>query len=285
MLDDLLEWITEQIEYYGLGRVVSGAITLLAAAGAISAALGTVVIIGATTAAIGFLTLVLLTAMVRDHARMRRTAANAHALLQRYCDILERTSPVTLDVTEWEQLVELDKKGGAYIVRKLTLTPQGGDLHFLRLRLTYYGSADQSDRIRRRVKASAKEVSGARWESSWFWKDVRTHEFLVHFRNPVAQGDSISVEAEWEWPMFSADLMAGGYEDFDIRFAHRVRKATHTVVLPLKNNEALPSVSHNSTVPRVEREGSRCRVTFVVDSCVQSVRYGVRIDRRRTGSA
>ena len=113
---------------------------------------------------------------------------------------------------------------------------------------------------------------------------MRTYEFLVHFRNPVAQGNSISVEAEWKWPLFSADLMAGEYEDFDIRFDHRVRKATHTVVLPLRNNEALPSVSHNSVVPRVEREGSRCRVTFEVDPCVQNIRYGVRIDRRRTSN-
>jgi hypothetical protein len=282
MLDEFLDWIIEQLDYYGLGRLISSTIGLIAASAALSAIFGSIVIVSAVVASIGFVILVLLVAVIRDHTRLRNTAASAHALIQRYCDIVEKISTTKLDVINWEQLVELDKRGNARVVRKITLTPDGGDLHFLRLRLEYYGDADQSARLRRRVKATAREFSGARWQSSWFWKNDRTHEVIVHFRNPITQGHSTSIEVEWVWPLFSSELMAGGYEDFDIRFSHRVRRAKHMVVLPLPPNGELPFVSANSAVPSVEREGSVCKVSFEVDPCEQGARYGVRIDKRRS---
>jgi hypothetical protein len=280
MLDDFLGWVTEQLEYYGLGRLISGTITLIAASAALSAVFGSAIIFGAVVASIGFLILLALIAVIRDHRRLRNTAASAHALLQRYCDIVEKISTAELDVSEWEQLVELDRRGNARVVRKITLTPVGGDLHFLRLRLMYYGGPDQSVRLRRRVRATARELSGARWESTWFWKNDRTHEVIVHFRNPIPEGRSISVEVEWTWPLFSSQLMAGGYEDFDIRFSHRVQRAKHMVVLPLPASGELPYVSPNSAIPQVERQGSTCRVTFEVNPCQQGIQYGVRIDKR-----
>lgn len=282
MLEEFLDWVNEQLDTHGLARVLLGFITLLAAASALSVILGSRVVIGTVASSAMLIILVFLMAVVRGETRLRRVGSAAHALVQRYCDIVEELSHARLTVQDWEQVVELDEKGNAKVHRKITLTPQDARLHFLRLSLTYYGAPEQSLRLRRKVRAAARAVSGARWESSWIWRDDRTHQLLVHFRNPIDPGTPISIEAEWNWPLYSSELMQGGYEDFDIRFRHQVDRALHTVVMPLATRHGeMPSITSQMTDAKIEREGTRARITFEVIPCQENVRYGVRIDTRR----
>lgn len=278
MLDDFLDWVNEQLARYGLGGVLSATIGILGAAGALSVIFGSEVIAGAVSTSIGFAVLVFFVAAIRHETQARRSVGMAYALLQRYCYLVEEMSPAELNVDDWEQVITLDGKGNAKIVRKIDLMPAGGPLHFLRLRLSYGGHTEQSQRIRRRVAAVARQVSGARWESTQFWKDGKTHEVLVHFGQPIAEGSPVSVEVEWTWPLYSSELMTGGCEDFYIDFPHSVRRAQHTVFLPVGPGGELPSVSAYLVRHSAEREGGLCKIAFEVEPCARNTRYSIRID-------
>lgn len=193
-----------------------------------------------------------------------------------------------LEIAEWLQTVEIDQRGDAAVTRRITLTPAGGDLHFLLCNLRYYGATPLTSRIRRLVTASAREMSvggveGARLLTTSSWRDDVEHQILVHFSTPIAAGREVSVEVRWSWPLFSVDLMQGGVENFDVRFEHPVDTATHKVIL-LKRAKSDRFVA--SRIGRLEQfepyaSNTTYHATFVVERPSPDMRYGVRIDKAR----
>ena len=286
MLHDFIEWLSDQITELGLAKVLFSLTALLGAAGAVGNLFGPLPLRAAALVAVLLAALALNIAILTEHKANRAELTAARKLLTYYCDLVERQLRLKLEVALWHQTISINQRGDAVVTRRLTVTSAGDELHFLAARLCYYGSTPLTARRRRRVRATAREftegVEGPRLITTSSWRDDREHQILIHFSGPVPAGVEISVEVKWKWPRFSADLMQGEVEDFDISFAHPVDIATQRVILLKRTSRDRFLVSRiGKRTFELNQTDATCQVSFTIEQPEIDVSYGVRIDKAR----
>lgn len=285
MLHDITQWLSDQLAELSPAKVLSSLTALLGAAGTAGTLVGAVPVRAAVLAAVFLVALTFIISTLTERKADHAELAASTKLLAYYCDLIERQVRLKLEMAQWVQTISINQRGDAVVTRRITVTPTGNDLHFLAPRLRYYGATPLSSRSRRRVRTVAREITeggeGPRLVTTSSWRDDREHQILIHFDRPVPAGKQVSVEVEWRWPLFSADLMHGGVEDFDLSFHHPVASAIQRVVLLKRTGRDRFLTSPICRLGKVESSPSDSahQVSFAIDHPNLDQAYGVRIDK------
>lgn len=287
MFESFVEWLDEQVRSRGLAKVLTGLVTLLGIAGILGTLFGSFPARAAALVVVFLIALSTSLFLFGGRRIARRDISTLSALVRHYTEVVEKISDVTLEVSRWRQTVEINQRGDAVVTRRITFTPSGGELHYMHLNLSYYGGSRHSDRMRRNVKAVAREISveevqGARYRTTLDWIRENELQLSVHFDEPISRGNSVSVEVRWNWPLFSSDLVEGGVETFDVRFSFPVERAEHEVKIRKKSRTDNFSVSPTGSPTEVRSDQTDTEFSsfFAVDHPVGRQKYGVRLDKQ-----
>jgi membrane protein implicated in regulation of membrane protease activity len=288
MVQDLIDWLRGQIAEHGLGKVLLSVAALPGAVGTACALFGSFPLRVAAFLVMLLVALTLTGFLLMERGTMRSELTKASSLLQRYCQVIHDRANVKFEFSHWEQTIVINQRGDAVATRRIRLAPAGQELHFLCSYLRYYGAAPLTPRLRRAVKATAREISGdgvegARFTTTTSWPSDSEHQVCVHFSRPIPSGAEVSVEVEWTWPLYSADLMQGGVEAFDVVFEQPAENATHKVVLMKKRPSDRFTASQIGQLAHFECQPSRAtyHVMFSLLRPSSGERFGVRIDKAR----
>jgi hypothetical protein len=285
MLQDFIDWLTEQITDRGPAKVLVGATTLLCTVGTIGTLFGSLLLRAAAPIAVLIASLVLVVVLTERKA-VNRQLASASTLLQHYCETVEEGSSLKLKISEWRQTVAVNPRGDAVVVRRIKATPIHGHLRFLYCRLRYYGATPLSARTRRSVRWIAREISvdgreGPRLLATGSWNGENEHVVIVYFTAHVLVGQEVVVEVQWIWPRFSIDLMQGGVEDFDITFTCPVERAIQALVLGKRKKRDRFLVAPIARRGHVDlhTSDSAYHAAFIIERPTRDIRYGIRVDK------
>jgi hypothetical protein len=287
MLQDLLEWLDEQVTERGLTTTILALAALVGTAGTLTAPFGAAVPRAAVASVVAMAVLTTSVSLFAARRGSQRDLSRVSKLLERYCRVIQDWSAVKLEYLRWHQKVTINPRGDAVVVRRVRVAPAGNDLHFLAFNLVYYGSTPLTPRLRGRVRATAREISvddveGARYPTTTTWLSENVHQILVHFPGAVPAGHQASVEVQWNWPLYSADLMQGGVEDFDVVFENLTERATYEVVLEKRSPDDHFVVSGiGATKYTFDPPGGSALVRFSAERPGPNDQIGVRIDKVR----
>jgi hypothetical protein len=288
MVQDLIEWLRGQITEHGLGKVLVSVTALPGAAGSAGTLFGSLPLRAAALVLALLAALIFMVFLFTERGMVRSELATVSSLLQRYCQVIQDQAGMKLEFSQWEQTIMINPRGDAVATRRICLTPAGNELHFVCSYLRYYGTSPLTPRVRRGVKATAREISGdgvegARFTTTSAWRSDSEHQVRIHFGRPIPSGTEVSIEVEWTWPLYSVDLMQGGVEDFDIVFEHPAENATHKVILLKKRPSDRFAASRIGRLARFECQPSQqtYQVTFAATRPRPGERFGVRIDKAR----
>jgi hypothetical protein len=286
VLQDLVEWLRGLIAEHGLGKVLLSVAALPGAAGSAGTLFGSFPLRAIALVVVLMAALTLTVFLLTEHGMMRSEMVRISNLLQRYCQVIQDQYGMKLEFSRWEQTIVINPRGNAVVTRRIRVTPADHELHFLCSYLRYYGTSPLTPRLRRAVKATAREISGegvegARFTTTSAWRSESEHQVRIHFSSAIPRGSEISVEVEWIWPLYSADLMRGGVEAFDVTFEHPAEHATHKVVLLKKRPSDRFAASKIGRLTNFECQPSReaYHVTFAITRPSPGERSGVRIDK------
>lgn len=289
LFESFVGWLDEQISERGLGEVLISIITVASVAGLFGTLFGNIALRVAGLAVLALAVLAIIVFLDSDRRAARDEVVSVNKVLSLAFDKMARDKAyLHVRIDDWHQRVEINERGDVIVTRRLKFTVIGSDLTFLNFRLGYYGSSEQSKRVKRRVRASVRRITsdgseGARMISTNFWRSSNQMETIALFIPDIVQpGEQAIAEAQWRWPGFSQELMQGGTEDWDVTFHFPTTRAYLEVGIRKRNNRERFAVSaiHGDEAPTVQDSAAVHRTSRLIVNPVVDKDYGFRIDKQ-----
>jgi hypothetical protein len=134
----------------------------------------------------------------------RQRSKRDRELVLMYVKALEERHRDAVVVRSWDRLVTLQPNGDTSEKITATLLADRGPLHFFTIRPESCG--DRPKRLRRKVQVNARTTPthgvqhSSRTDVTILWVDDNQMMTTVHFAEPVAQGDEVTLVATINWP-------------------------------------------------------------------------------------
>jgi hypothetical protein len=191
-----------------------------------------------------------------------------------------------LEYLAWSQSIKIAPDGDAMVIRRVTVAPVEGELHFLFFNQIYYGAAPIPLRLRRRVLATAPLIlvdgEEVRRAVTMTWSRGTDHQIQVHFPEAVPAGRRVTSEVRWFWPRYSLELMRGSAEDFDVIFDHPTVAATYEVTLMRRrSSDRFVASGIGPTKLRTVSSANSTTVRFSTTRPRLGTKLGVRLGKGR----
>lgn len=289
MLESFVEWLDKYVVEKGNATVVRSVVGLVGFASLLGAIFGSSELVRGG-AFVGLLLLILASglALIADRRRIKNDREIYRKLLTRYCNFIIDDDRPLVQITRWNQVVDVARNGDVVERLKISLTPLREKLYFLRFRMG--AGWDQPSRYRDRVRVDVRSISiederGPRWNVTQSWLEDGMLHVFAHFHQPALQGDEVHLEIKKVWPGKCYPLMQAGVPDsFTLVFASimPVANVLYEVRLPSKLNAYHEPVGFrpSSNGMRIMRDESDERLTlkFVADAIPQGVEVGMRLE-------
>ncbi|GAA3433867.1 hypothetical protein GCM10018954_034710 [Kutzneria kofuensis] len=201
----------------GLVGVVDGVLGVLGLGGLLSALLGDPALRAASVVAALFGLLGLFVLLAVHRGESRRRSAQDRRLRLKYQDVLEERFGYAANVRSWWHDVTVRRNGDTFEKITMTLVADSDLLHYVSI---WSGAgSDWPERLRRKVHVDVRTPEngfegGTRPEVTIDWESRGRLVATVHFAEPVARGDAVSLIVTIMWPGKAGQLMRGQPDTF-----------------------------------------------------------------------
>ncbi|MCE7002132.1 hypothetical protein LWC34_04720 [Kibdelosporangium philippinense] len=287
MLKRFLAWLEDYVADAGVIGLSGAVLGILAFGGTLSAVFGNSGIRAATFTAAILAIAGLFAWLAASRKYWHDRAQRDQRLLAHYCNILHDRFNYWR-IKDWDETVVVDERGNAKQLVKARVLVESDDLDFFRVRLGSHWKQPVADRKRVKVKVRSLEhdgIGGTRSDTTTSWLHDGRLEVLTHFNSPLEKNDIVNLAIELDWPRKCFPLMHGEPDDFVMRFARHIEKATWTIILPAGTKVYVDPVGLR---PEEDSYEVRQRVNAAGDSelrlSVKDIepyrRFGVRLDQK-----
>ncbi|MGA6165780.1 hypothetical protein [Amycolatopsis magusensis] len=266
MLGDLADWFESHILRRGTAAVFGSLFTLLTFSTLLGNVFGSVVVRGIALVCVGLIVVAAVVASLMNRRNARSEHRMHSELLAKYCDFIIDHRPEPLIMADlWKQTVYIQRNGDVREVVVISATTLRELTYFIRFMCG--PNWEQPERFHRRVKVWIRglTVDGEvvpRCRVTKSWRPDGRMKSIVHFEEPVREGQRIKLTMERYWPAKCHPMVCDHVaDDFTFRTTKliQVKKIDFRIVFPLGVDAEFGKLPSNDTAFRM-------KVTTDVDS-------------------
>ncbi len=189
-------------------------------------------------------------------------------LISRYCNHIDRTRPA-FQVCDWNEVVEIDRRGDAHDRVQVRLRVLQPDLLFARFRFTCTWA--QPARLREQVELTVRNQlndgsQGIKLSTTSNWVKDSSMDAIVHFPAPQKENAEISFTIELNWPRRFKPLLDRTPDTLSVYFKRPTGHVVSKILLPPDADAFVEPVGDPNLVEvRTDEEDGRKTATF--ESC------------------
>ncbi|WP_157527867.1 hypothetical protein [Nocardia sp. NRRL S-836] len=186
-------------------------------------------------------------------------------LVSRYCNHIDRARPA-FQVCDWNEVVEIDRRGDARDQVQVRLRVLQPDLLFARFRFACNWA--QPARLREQVELTVRNQlndgsQGIKLPTTSNWVKESSMDAVVHFPAPQKENTEISFTIELNWPRRFKPLLDRAPDTLSVYFKRPTGHVISKIVLPPDTDAFVEPVGDPKLVEvRTGEEDGRRTATF-----------------------
>lgn len=203
-----------------------------------------------------------------DRDAEQRELEMLRQLVSRYCNHIDRARPA-FQVCEWNEVVEIDRRGDAHDQVQVRLRVLQPDLLFARFRFNCNWA--QPIRYREQVGLTVRNLlvdgsPGIKLHTTSNWVKDSSMDAIVHFPAPYKENAEVSLTIGLNWPRRFKPLLERTPDTLTVSFKRPTGHVLSKIVLPPGDDAYVEPVGNPGLVNVYPGEDDSGRKTVVFES-------------------